>query len=178
MSRIKKSNEKGQEMVEFALVLPIFLLVCFGIIDFSWIMNQYISFNQAARSAEWNVKIEDTKGSDSADSLSVANDVAEPIINKEMADDSPTLQTSDLTVSNSSISISSQKQYYCNPDDNGSVNNFTRNYRMIRVQADLSYKVPLLTPVAKMLFQQGITLSKHIDKERILSFNDAPDTTS
>lgn len=46
---IKK--EDGQDMVEFALVLPIFLLLVMGIIDFGWLFYNYISVENSARNA-------------------------------------------------------------------------------------------------------------------------------
>jgi Flp pilus assembly protein TadG len=41
---MKKQN-KGQALVEFALVLPIFLIVVFGIIDFGRILHSWASLN-------------------------------------------------------------------------------------------------------------------------------------
>jgi Flp pilus assembly protein TadG len=37
--RRRKSNSKGQSMVELAIVLPILLLVVCGIIDFGWVFS-------------------------------------------------------------------------------------------------------------------------------------------
>ncbi|MGN0383442.1 MAG: TadE/TadG family type IV pilus assembly protein [Eubacterium sp.] len=47
--KIKK--EEGQAMVEFAMVLPIFLLVLCGIIDFGWLFFNQLSLNNACREA-------------------------------------------------------------------------------------------------------------------------------
>jgi Flp pilus assembly protein TadG len=44
-------NEKGQAMVEFALVLPVLLLIIAGIIDFGLIFNQKVLANNASREA-------------------------------------------------------------------------------------------------------------------------------
>jgi len=46
--RIHKS-EKGQGLVEFALVLPILLLFLLGIVEFGWLFNARISLTSAAR---------------------------------------------------------------------------------------------------------------------------------
>ncbi len=45
----KLKNEKGQAMVEFALVLPILLLVVCGIIDFGWLIFNQLSLDNACR---------------------------------------------------------------------------------------------------------------------------------
>ncbi len=44
-------NENGQAMVEFALVLPILLLLLSGIIDFGWIFGNQLVLNNASREA-------------------------------------------------------------------------------------------------------------------------------
>lgn len=47
--RNKKKHESGQAIVEFALVLPLFLLLVMGILDFGWLFYNYISVENAAR---------------------------------------------------------------------------------------------------------------------------------
>jgi Flp pilus assembly protein TadG len=47
--RIAARNERGQTMVEFALVLPILLVVLFGIIQFGILYNNYITLTDATR---------------------------------------------------------------------------------------------------------------------------------
>ena len=42
-------KEDGQAMVEFALILPIFLLILCGIIDFGWLFYNQLSLNNACR---------------------------------------------------------------------------------------------------------------------------------
>ena len=45
----KDKREEGQAMVEFALILPIFLLILCGIIDFGWLFYNQLSLNNACR---------------------------------------------------------------------------------------------------------------------------------
>lgn len=42
-------NEKGQAMVEFALILPILLLLVMGIAEFGMMFNAYLSVQNATR---------------------------------------------------------------------------------------------------------------------------------
>lgn len=42
-------NEKGQALVEFALVLPFLLVILFGIIDFGWIYYNQLAISNSAR---------------------------------------------------------------------------------------------------------------------------------
>ena len=48
-SFLKRKNEQGAAAVEFAFVLPILLLLVFGIIEFGLVFNRYISVTHAAR---------------------------------------------------------------------------------------------------------------------------------
>ncbi len=45
----KSRREDGQAMVEFALILPVFLLILCGIIDFGWLFYNQLSLNNACR---------------------------------------------------------------------------------------------------------------------------------
>lgn len=49
MIKIRRRNEKGQAMVEFALVIPALLLVVFGIIQFGILFNNYLTLTDAVR---------------------------------------------------------------------------------------------------------------------------------
>lgn len=48
---MRKKSEKGQAMVEFALILPVLLLIIAGIIDFGWVFHQQVIANNASREA-------------------------------------------------------------------------------------------------------------------------------
>ena len=45
----KKTNEQGQTMTEFTLVLPILALLLFGVIQFAIVFNQYLTLTDAVR---------------------------------------------------------------------------------------------------------------------------------
>ncbi|WP_110182998.1 TadE/TadG family type IV pilus assembly protein [Nocardioides solisilvae] len=49
--RRRHRGERGASAVEFALILPIFLLLLFGIIDFGYAINRGSMINNAARDA-------------------------------------------------------------------------------------------------------------------------------
>lgn len=48
ISKLSKS-EKGQSAVEFALILPILLLLILGMIEYGWLLNAQITLTSAAR---------------------------------------------------------------------------------------------------------------------------------
>lgn len=45
----RHKNEKGQAMVEFALLLPILLILLLGIIDFGWLFYNQLALNNSCR---------------------------------------------------------------------------------------------------------------------------------
>jgi Flp pilus assembly protein TadG len=47
--RGRKARDRGTAVVEFALVLPVLLLIVFGIIDFGRALNAQITLTEAAR---------------------------------------------------------------------------------------------------------------------------------
>ncbi len=58
-------NEKGSSAVEFALVLPLFLAVFFGIIEYGWVMTQKIVLSHAvAAGARAAIKMPDGTSDD------------------------------------------------------------------------------------------------------------------
>lgn len=44
-----KKDSKGQSLVEFALVLPILMMLILGMVEFGWILNGKITITSAAR---------------------------------------------------------------------------------------------------------------------------------
>lgn len=64
MKRLRKKRlkgEKGQAMVEFALVLPIFLLIICGILDFGWMFYNQLSLDNACREGARYACVNSTK---------------------------------------------------------------------------------------------------------------------
>jgi Flp pilus assembly protein TadG len=47
--RISYRNERGQTMVEFALVVPLICVVLFGVLQFGALYNDYVTLTDAAR---------------------------------------------------------------------------------------------------------------------------------
>jgi Flp pilus assembly protein TadG len=49
MKKTDMKNERGQTMTEFALILPLLVVLLFGIIQFGIIFNDYVTLTDAAR---------------------------------------------------------------------------------------------------------------------------------
>jgi Flp pilus assembly protein TadG len=65
----RRARDRGAAAVEFALILPVLLLIVFGIIDFGRMLNAQITTNQAAREAARVVML----GGDTGDAQSRVN---------------------------------------------------------------------------------------------------------
>ena len=44
-----RRDQRGATLVEFAFVLPVFILFLFAIIDFGWLFTQFLGVKQSAR---------------------------------------------------------------------------------------------------------------------------------
>lgn len=59
---MRARNEHGAAAVEFALILPVLLLILIGIIEFSLAFNAQLSLNQAAREGARYMAIHNNSG--------------------------------------------------------------------------------------------------------------------
>lgn len=62
MRRDLRRSEGGAALVEFALVVPILLLVVFGIINFGFVFGQKLSLNQSVREGARLAVVDQTAG--------------------------------------------------------------------------------------------------------------------
>ena len=116
----KVKREDGQAMVEFALILPVFLLILCGIIDFGWLFYNQLSLNNACREgARYAVVHTD----ENADTQSIINHI-EKISTTVFANDGV-----DITVT------------YSSPNDP------TAGDVTVDMKADISFFTPVLSTV-------------------------------
>lgn len=59
---MRARNERGAAAVEFALILPVLLLILIGIVEFSLAFNAQLSLNQAAREGARYMAIHNNTG--------------------------------------------------------------------------------------------------------------------
>ena len=57
-------DERGATLVEFAFVLPVFILFLFAIIDFGWLFAQFLDVKQGAREGARLAIVNDCAGSE------------------------------------------------------------------------------------------------------------------
>lgn len=68
-------NKKGQSMVEMALVLPVLMLLLFGILEFGRVFNEYLVVTAAAREGARSAAI----GSDNTIVVNVVKEAARSV---------------------------------------------------------------------------------------------------
>ena len=88
--RIRWSDERGQSMTEFAIVLPILVVLLFGIVQFGILFNNYVTLTDAARAG--------------ARAAAVSRQAADPVGTATAAVQS---SASDLNQANLGVSVSS-----------------------------------------------------------------------
>ena len=68
---MQRKKEKGQALVEFAIILPVLLLILFGILQFGVTFNQYISVTAAAREGARKASVSRSLGASAATTAAV-----------------------------------------------------------------------------------------------------------
>src|SRR5688572_15978951 len=92
MSRQKITSERGQTMVEFALVAPLLCVLLFGIIQFGVLYSSYVTLTDATRAGARKAAVSRLE--------SQPEEVAEAAVRKSANDlDEPCTATTGLCVS-------------------------------------------------------------------------------
>lgn len=98
LSKLRKS-ERGQSLVEFALVLPIILLLSLGVLEYGWMLNTKITVTAATREG---ARAASVLGKDATDAEldSTATLVAERYMGVTLGVDDVTVSTpgDDITI--------------------------------------------------------------------------------
>jgi Flp pilus assembly protein TadG len=100
----RKKNEQGQAVVEFAVILPVLLLILFAILQFGVVFNNYIQVTAAAREGARKAAVSRTLGTSAAETAATtAAKSAAPGLNQSNITvtfpNSPTFaQGTDITV--------------------------------------------------------------------------------
>ena len=99
-SKTKLKNERGQTMTEFAMVLPILVVLLFGIIQFGIAFNNYVTLTDAvragARKAAVSRNVSDPVGTCRSQVFAAATNLKSSDINVTCS--SPWTPGSDVTV--------------------------------------------------------------------------------
>lgn len=123
------NNEKGQAMVEFALITPLLILLLCGIIDFGWIFGNQLILNNAGRDTARFMAINYETGIPNAETV---NDATAKTTFQNRLGSGSFLNNSNLSV-DSSLTISSTDT---------------------KVKITASYPLPFLTPLLSTILNR------------------------
>ncbi len=177
-----RCHEDGQAMVEFALVLPLFIILLCFIIDCGWIGYQCILFDYAYRDASWELKIPTSESMyvqpHKIDDYYAKYYIKNGILNVGANDDKSSnllINPDNLQVSNSSITLTPGERRERNPGATwGTYENVKYNTIDMLIEADLQYVIHVITPVGQKIIGQTVTTNKHLNKDRLLSLKQDP----
>ena len=85
----RRNTDQGQAVVEFAVILPVLLLILFAILQFGVVFNNYIQVTAAAREGARKASVSRSLGTASAESAATT----------AAKDAAPGLNQSNITVS-------------------------------------------------------------------------------
>jgi len=90
-----RSSGRGQALVEFALILPILLILLLGILDFGRAVAAYNSVSNAARSAVRVAIVDqnDDRVREAAEREAVGLDPIDVVFNPNVGSDNPCIET-------------------------------------------------------------------------------------
>jgi Flp pilus assembly protein TadG len=153
VNRLVRRRERGQSLVEFALVLPLFLLLFFAIVDFGSAVFTYNSLTNAAREGARLAIV-------NQDSASIVAKAKAQVSVAEVADPSVTIAFFDANAdgSASGTSCSTAPTYF------GCV---------AVVQFESTYR-PLTPIIGNIVFKNGVTLKA---KAEVTVEYDCPNAT-
>jgi Flp pilus assembly protein TadG len=69
----RNKNEHGQAMVEFAVILPVLLLILFAILQFGVVFNNYIQVTAAAREGARKAAVSRSLGTSAAETAATTS---------------------------------------------------------------------------------------------------------
>ena len=170
-----KRKESGQALVEYALVLPVFLAVLCMIIDCAWIGYQYICFDYSYREASWELSVPGDNDAGKEYKLTGQNAAELLIANMEataLGIDREYLSI-DTGGGDAALidlwSVKKTDQYPAATRPNYETG--TNYWRYMHIKAKLTYEVHPPTPVGQALFGNHLTYTKNLDKTRLKSIS-------
>ncbi|WP_276981244.1 TadE family protein [Johnsonella ignava] len=181
---IKKliKKEKGQGIVEFALVFPIFLAIMLAIIDFSWIAYQSSVFNQGYAHASWEIGEKDLVSSSQlvdnivymqqgADRKVYSGLVVENAIKNSIKQSSLWgFKPSNLIVTNAVVEAENKETSFDVPSYKAQEYTTARkDTRYMKIRADIEYRVVPLTFFGRTFFGDTFTIRKSLNSERTVA---------
>ncbi len=168
-------QDKGQAMVEFALVFPIFLIIILFIIEAGWMTYQQTVFDQSYQYSSWTIQASDLGDSDPLEScpstaVYSGNAVADPLAERMKEASFWGFIPANLTVSDAQAVLENKEETFSvpgrTPADTVMATSLTR---YMDLEATLSYDIYPLTYVGRQVFGARVTKEKELSCSRVVT---------
>ena len=168
-------QDKGQGMVEFALVFPIFIMIILFIIEVGWMSYQQTVFDQSYQYSSWSVQASDFGDSDPMDTCPAKavyseNTVSDPFVERIKEASFWGFLPENLTVSDAQAVMENKEVTFSVPGrtPSDSITAISRT-RYMDLKATLSYDIYPLTFLGRQVFGSRVTKEKKLNCSRIVA---------
>lgn len=167
------AGESGQSMVEFALVLPLFLLIVLFIIDSGWISYQKSSFDHGYHQASWSISASELGDSDALESVPsecvYSGAGVTELVRREMHTGTVQIDDSNLTILNAQARLYNKEESFQVPGSSpGEVLNGKKWTRYLDLTATVEYSVKPITYVGTIFFGDSFVVKKQLSQTKIV----------
>ncbi len=165
--------ERGQALIEFALVIPLFMLLIMGIIEISWITYQRSSFEYGCSHAAWDITAEQLSDIDAlkqSGSIKHYSGGAVDGIIKSTISGSTLLgfNSGGLNITNASATMYNQESKFSVPGANAEEVEASTVTRYMDVKANLSYDIKPITFLGNVFFGGLLKVNRDLDYTRVV----------
>lgn len=167
-------NELGQGTVEFALIVPIFLVVVLFIVEAGWVIAQRTAFYNGCIYSSWSVSAADVGDFDTlAETPSrkvYTRGVGDTLIEKIRASNIWGLIPENVTVKNAQAVFYNKEDTFDIPgkDPSAAVSAVART-RYMDLHAEIKYEIYPLTFVGRILYGDLIILEKDYETTKVVA---------
>ena len=168
-------QDKGQGMVEFALVFPIFIIIILFIIEIGWMTYQQTVFDQSYQYSSWSVQASDFGDSDPLDTCPSSvvysgNTVSDPLVERIKEASFWGFLSENLTVSDAQAVMKNEEKSFSVPGRTpGDTVTAISRTRYMDLKATLSYDIYPLTFLGRQVFGSRVTKEKKLSCIRVVS---------
>lgn len=164
-------NEKAQGVLEFALILPIFIFIIFTIIDFTWFAYQSHSINYSYQKAGWEISLNEIGDNDDLEDIpsikTITGSLASKIIKDRISNSADGIISSNLEIENGKFTLHNERFNFKLPDRNNEILYGSRTNRYLQINADIIYYIKPLTYVGKIFFGNSYEIKRKLDRKII-----------
>lgn len=170
-------GERGQGLVEFALVFPIFLAIVLFIVDVGWITAQRTAFDHGCIYSTWSISADEIGDSDPLEDISsetkYIDGVNEALLANIKTSNIWGLISNNIHVSNATARCYNREESFHVPgrvvsDTEAGVLEASTMTRYMDLSANIRYDIYPITFIGKLFFGESITLEKQYETTKIV----------